>query len=87
VKLLGKVEAVFWISGRGVVISPVGLSDLGLHNGDSIELRAPDGRVRNTQIAAVESANQGPGKPRRPVFMLSRDVAKEDIVDGMEIWI
>ena len=56
-KFLGTVEAVFSISGRGVVIVPVGVSDLGLGIGDSIQLRAP------------------------------LEVAKEKIVDGMEIWI
>lgn len=74
------------ISGRGVVIVPSGFSEFGVRNGDSIQLRAPDGRVTDTRVTAVESLNQGPGKPRRPAFMLPGDVAKLEIVEGMEIW-
>ncbi len=85
-RLLGKVEHVFSITGRGVVIVPLGSSDLGLHRGDSIQLRAPGGQVRRTSIAALESMNQGQGRPRRPALMLPVDVAKDEIMEGMEIW-
>ena len=85
-RLLAKVEAVFTIPGRGTVIVPEGLSDLGVRNGDPISLRAPDGQTKNTHITAVESLNQGPGKPRRPAFMLPVEVAKQEVAQGTEIW-
>lgn len=85
-KLLGKVEAVFSISCCGVATVSTGLLDLGLGIGDSIQYRRLDGQIRNTRVARVGSANQGKGKPRRPNVLLPLDVAKDDIIEGMEIW-
>jgi len=85
VKLLAKVEHVFTISGRGVVVLPVWLSDLKIKVGDHVQLRAPGGQVRNTRIDGVEMAKQVGGC--RVAFILACDVEKEDIVEGMEIWV
>jgi hypothetical protein len=87
VKLLGRVESVFEIPGRGAVIAVVWLSDLKVRNGDPIQLRDPGGRATNTNILSVESLNQGPGKSRRTAFLLPGDVAKREIAEGDEIWV
>jgi hypothetical protein len=87
VKLLGRVESVFEIPGRGAVIAVVWLSDLKVRNGDPIQLRAPSGRATNTTILSVESLSQGSGKSRRTAFLLPGDVAKREITEGDEIWV
>ena len=84
--LLAKVEAVFSISGRGVVVIPSFLSEHRLRSGEPIQLRGSSGKAISTAIFSVESANMGSGM-RRPAFLLTRDVAREDIVEGDEIWI
>jgi hypothetical protein len=86
VALVAKVEAVFTITGRGVVIVPAFLSEHRAHSGESIQLRRADGCVKNTSISSIESLNLGSGK-RRPAFMLTRDIAKTDIAEGDEIWV
>jgi translation elongation factor EF-Tu-like GTPase len=85
VQLLAKVDDVFTISGRGVVVVPIWLSELKIKVGDSVQLRTPGGQVRNTRIAGVEMAKQVGGC--RAAFMLARDIAKEDVVQGTEIWV
>jgi len=87
VKLLGRVESVFEIPGRGAVIAVVWLSDLKVRKGDPIQLRAPGGRSTNTVILSVESLNQGPDESRRTAFLLPPDVAKREIAAGDEIWV
>jgi len=86
VTLLAKVEAVFTVTGRGVVVVPAFLTEYRAHSGEPVQLRRADGHVRNTNIFSVESLNLGSGK-RRPAFMLASDIAKTDIAEGDEIWI
>jgi hypothetical protein len=86
-RLLAKVETVFSVPGRGIVIVPAGLPDLKVRDGDQVQLRVPNGCTRDTCITAVESMNQGPGKPRRPAFMLPLGIEKHEIVEGTEIWL
>lgn len=85
-KCLGKVEYTCLISGRGTAVFIAWFSDLRVSPGLPIQLRAANGQIRDTFIASVQSANQGPGKPRRPVLMLPLDIAKHEIVEGTEIW-
>jgi translation elongation factor EF-Tu-like GTPase len=85
-KLLASVEHVFWISGRGVVVLPVFLSELRAQAGDSVQLRSANGKIKDASIVSVESANQGSGR-RRTAFILSREVANEDVEKGMEVWL
>ena len=85
--LLAKVEDAFTIPGRGTVIVPIWFSDLKVRSGDSIQLRAPSGQIKDTQIVAIELAYQGSGKGSRAAFILPRDVRKEDVREGTEIWL
>jgi len=86
-QLLGKVEDVFEIRGRGTVVTPIWLSNLEVRSGDPIELRTSDGRVQKTRIAAVEFTYRGPGAGCRTAFILARDIAKQDVDLGSEIWL
>jgi hypothetical protein len=85
VTLFAKVEAVFHVPGRGTVIVPAFLSDLRVPVGSPIQLRVPDGKVRDTYITAVEFLS-GLGSSRL-AFMLPRDVEKQDVPEGTEIWL
>jgi len=86
-KFLGTVEAVFSITGRGVVIVPVWLSThLTVRNGDPVQLRRADGKFKNTRITSVEFLKRA-GEGCQCAFMLPTDVAKDEITDGMEIWV
>ena len=53
-ELLGKVESVFSIPGRGTVIVPIWQSDVKVRAGDAIQFRSSDGQIRNARITAVE---------------------------------
>jgi translation elongation factor EF-Tu-like GTPase len=88
VLLLAKVESFFMISGRGAVIVPVWLSDLRVQVGDRVQLRSPNGRVKDTSIAGVELLKQTDGECRT-AFLLSREVVitKEELGEGTEIWV
>jgi hypothetical protein len=81
-----KVEAVFTITGRGVVVLPTFVTERRAHSGEPIQLRRADGYVKNTSIFSVESVNLGSGK-RRPAFMLTTEIAKTDIAESDEIWL
>ncbi len=76
------------LSGRGAVIVPVWLSDFRIKAGDPIQLRSPNGRVKDTRIAAVELLKQAEGQCRT-AFQLSRDIAiaRDEIGEGTEIWV
>jgi selenocysteine-specific translation elongation factor len=86
VKLLGRVEAVFTVAGRGTVIVPLWLSDSKARNGDAIQLRNANNRSRDTRILAVELLKEQ-GKGCRVALMLPIDVAKGEIEVGTEIWV
>ena len=83
--LLAKVEAVFQVSGRGTVIVPAFVSDLRVRVGSPIQLRNPGGQVRDTLITAVEFLSDL--DKCRLAFMLPRDIAKQDVPEGTEIWL
>jgi hypothetical protein len=83
--LFAKVESVFQISNRGTVIVPAFLSEILVRVGSRIQLRVPDGKVRDTHITAVEFLS-GLGASRL-AFMLPRDVAQQDVPEGTEIWL
>jgi len=85
--LLFKVEDVFDITGRGCVLAPVvpdGL-DFKIRAKDPIQLRTPAGRLFDTHIASIELLKMRDG-PCRVAIMLPRDLAKDDVPVGTEIW-
>lgn len=86
VKLLAKIDTVFEIRGRGVVIVPVWLSDLKVRVGTTIQLRSANGNIKDTEIAAIEFL-KSKGQGGRIAFMLRKDVQREEIAEGMEIWL
>jgi hypothetical protein len=85
-QLLGKIEAVFSVPGRGTVIVPIWTSELLVRVGNPIQLRASDGKTIDTRINGVDFIKNQTG-PSQMAFMLPLDVDKKEIVDGMEIWI
>ncbi len=85
-KLLAKVEHAFTVSGRGVVVLPAWLSGMKVKAGNSIRLRLPDGRTKDTHIVAVELAKKTTGGSRA-AFVLARNVVEEDVPSNTEIWV
>ena len=86
-KFLGRVETVFSVATRGTVIIPIWLSsDLKVRNGDPIQLRAPDGQIKNTRITSVEFVKRE-RESCQYAFMLPKDVAKSEVAEGAEIWL
>jgi hypothetical protein len=83
--LFAKVETSFEITGKGCVIVPAFLSDLRVRVMEPIQLRTPDGHVRDTHISAVEFLS-GLDETRL-AFMLPRNIMKQDIPEGTEIWV
>lgn len=88
-RLLLKVEDVFYISGRGCVIVPAIPEDLDfrIRAKDPIELRTPESRVLQTHVASIELAKPQDGSPCRMTIMLPPDVAKQDVPTGTEVWL
>jgi hypothetical protein len=88
VPLIAKVESFFMISGRGAVIVPVWLSDFRVKAGDPVQLRSPNGQVKNTRIAAVELLKPEDGECRI-ALLLSREImlTKDEVGEGTEIWV
>lgn len=54
---------------------------------DQIQLRTPDGRVLDTQIASIELLKPSDGSPCRAAIMLPRELVKNDIPIGTEVWL
>jgi len=88
--LLFKVEDVFDIQGRGCVLAPATDPTPGIRPGDRIQLRIPADRILDTHIASVEFVH---GKTAdgsrfcRTAVMLPREISKEDIPIGTEVWL
>jgi hypothetical protein len=88
-RILFKVEDVFEVSGRGYVITPVIPADatFEIRAKDPIQLRTPDGHVLDTYIAAIEFLKLQDGGGCRTAIMLPRDLVKQDIPTGTEVWL
>lgn len=90
--LLGTVDDVFHISGRGSVVS-LDFSEsvdpsLKFRVGEEIQLRTPDGLVVEARIRGIEHLK--PLVRRKPVnigLLLPLDVNHEHLSKGMEIWL
>jgi len=84
-KFLSKVADTFWIPGRGAVILPEEpQDDFRIRAMTVVQLRAPDGSMLDTHIAAIEILKTDRGA--RMGIMLPREIAKEDVPRGSEIW-
>ena len=85
--LFSKIEDIFRVTGRGFFVVP-GAIEAGarLKAKDLIQLRTPDGRILNTQVAAVEFMSGA--RVKRPIALrLAPDVKEQDIPLGTEIWL
>ena len=80
-----KVVAAFTVPTRGCVIVPVAVTST-VHMGDVIQLRRLDGAVIDTRIVGIELIKKLSG-PCEVGFLLSKEVAKEDVPMDTEIWI
>jgi len=90
-KFLFKVEDVFDITGRGIVLVP-GLSGDDevpvVRIGDPLVLRLPSGLSIQTKLAAFEMVNYHT-KPRRVCLPISlpKEIKKGDIPIGTEVFL
>lgn len=89
--LLFTVEDAFQITGRGCVLVPGPSAEEGsqpIRIGDRVCLRKPDGHSFDTVIAGVEMIGR---RPRPKVItapiLLPRDVTKDDVPIGTEVWL
>ena len=86
-RLLFTVEDTYSIEGRGVVLLP-GLEPIGdevFHPGDPIRIRRPDNSELNTRMRGLEFLSRR-DKPCALVIVLPKDVAKDDVPVGSEVW-
>jgi hypothetical protein len=86
---LSTVEDTFSVSGRGCVLVPAdprSSLDFRLRAKDPIQLRTPDGRILDTYVAGIELLCR-PAVKDRMAFLLPKDVTKQDIPKGTEIWL
>ena len=85
---LFKIEQAFEISGRGRVIVPtiVEGDDFKIRPQDAIQLRTPEGNIRDTHIVAVEFLKPEVGMCRMGV-LLPTDVADTDVPKGTDVWL
>jgi translation elongation factor EF-Tu-like GTPase len=84
-RLLITVEDTFIIQGRGLVPVP-GLIPVGNERfkvGDPLLLKRPDGHELLTSIGGLELSTPN---PRHEVGILLKDMSKEDVPKGTEIW-
>jgi hypothetical protein len=80
------VEDTFLIEGRGLVPIP-GVIPQGnelFRVGDPVLLNRPDGSEIRWQIGGLELITGGP--PRHDVIILLKDLSKDNVPLGTEIW-
>jgi hypothetical protein len=85
-RILFKIEHVFSIPGRGLVLTP-GIKPEGgecFYAGNVIEIRKPDGALVRTTISSLELLCLNPNKT--VVVLLPESFNKEDVPIGSEIW-
>lgn len=85
-RLLGKVESVFRISGRGAVVVLARLSDLRIKIGDRVQLRTPEGCIGDGPIAGIEFMKRENG-PCCEALLLRGGAASVEIPKDAEIWV
>ena len=83
--LLFLVEDAFEIKRRGVVASgPLDDPDARYRIGDSVEIRRENGSVIRTIISGYTTM---PLPPRGTAEVLLRDLSRDDVQPGDEVWI
>lgn len=88
-KLILTVEDVFDFGGRGLVLTPKIPDNLGfaIRAKDPIQLRTPDGRILETQIACFSSGRPKGGPRRFYCIVLPSHLLKQDVPIGTEVWL
>ena len=95
-KLLGKVEDSFELPAfirqyRCVIMFRFLAADGRIRIKDEIQLRTPDGRVKETYVAAFEHVKYSQPAPpidERPIgICLPVDITKADVPAGTEVWV
>ena len=82
------VEGTFSIKGRGLVLVP-GFLILGeerFQAGDPLLIHRPDGSRLEWKIGGIEIILASPPRPRNEVSILLKDLNKEDVPIGTEVW-
>jgi hypothetical protein len=82
------VEDTFFIKGRGLVPVPgiVPQAEERFRVGDPIVLKRPDGSHTEWTIGGLEMISCSPPRPRTDVVILLKDLNKEDVPIGTEVW-
>jgi hypothetical protein len=62
-------------------------ADFKIRAKDRIQLHMPDGRVLDTHIASIELLKPQDGSACRMAIMLPRDLVKQDVPIGTEVWL
>ena len=88
-RLILKIEDVFDIAGRGLTLSPPIPDNLGfaIRPRDRIQVRTPNGRVRDTHIASFSLGKPIGGGPCIVTIELPSDIRKDDVPIGSEVWL
>ena len=87
-KYLCKVNEVFQLTGRLVIVSDTLYDDFDISNfrhGTTVELRRPDGSTVKTQTWHERYSPTNLGRPL--AFSVSEPLAKADIPVGTEVWL
>jgi hypothetical protein len=83
---LTTVQHSFNVQTRGCYIVPVmWKSDLKICEGEKVELRAPDGKVLNSEIVEITTGKSTSG--RFLAIRLGRALTNDDVPEGTEIWL
>jgi hypothetical protein len=90
-KFIGAVEDTFEIGGRGVVVAlnvgwPDDPSEFILKIGDRIEFRFSEVVLLSSHIAGIDMIIVPPGTKAPIVFLLPKDVRKDEVSLTSEVW-
>ena len=85
---LFKIEQAFEIPGRGRVIVPTIVEGhhFKIRPQDPIQLRTPEGHIRDTHIVSVEFLKQEVGMCRMGI-LLPAEVSEVDVPKGTDVWL
>ncbi|MGH9648594.1 MAG: hypothetical protein ACRD4E_17450 [Bryobacteraceae bacterium] len=87
--LLAKVQDSFQIGSKCVIVFKFVTENGRIRVKEQIQLRTPDGQVKETYIAAIAHVKRSPLSPvDRSIGTVSlpQDVTKQDVPPGTEIW-
>jgi len=82
------IEDTFLIKGRGLVPVPgiVPQGEERFRVGDPITVKRPDGSHFEWTIGGLEILSGAPPRPKNDVVILLKDLNKEDVPIGSELW-